>query len=691
MGWHRRRRRGDPRSLRLEHVGPLPLPYVLLWPETGLSMRADHALPTQTGMPVFQTSGHIATFGNDAIALRWTHENERLAGLSLIDCERKRTLLIVAPFTLTLADGTTTDLSGLRVVAPVSDVALEPNPDASRLGERIAGRRASVSLVDTDGRLKVQWSVEQREGSRYLRVQLAVAALLQDEAITAVSLLQTRAAGAKASSERKGTPVIAGNFYLGFEHPLATSQIDGDSLGFTLHRALPLPKNRTLVYSAVAGVACDGQIRRDFGIYLERERARPYRPFLHYNSWGDIGYLTPYTQEQALERIDTIGRELHTARGVQIDSLLFDDGWDDLGGGWQFSNAFPHGFVPLRDAAARFGAAPGIWLSPWGGYGTPKQERVARGRAAGYEVIDNGLALSGPAYYRRFHQVVMDLLGKGGVNQFKFDGTGNADRVFPGSLFDSDWDAAIQLIGDIRAAKPETFINLSTGTHPSPFWLLHVDSIWRGGSDDGLAGSGTNRERWITYRDTQTYHNVVERSLLFPLNSLMLHGILYAQCNPRLNTSAGDAFAHEVWSYFGTGTQLQELYITPALLAEHDWDVLARAALWARENGDILRDSHWIGGAPDERAAYGWAAWAPHKAIVTLRNPASRTQRFTLDLRRQLELPDGAVARFELRSVGHAGASGIPARLDADVPRAVQLAPFEVLTLELLPVAAAKR
>ncbi|MGF6639671.1 enterotoxin [Paraburkholderia sp. MM6662-R1] len=654
-------------------------------------MRANHASPTQTGMPVLQTTGHISSFGNDAIALRWTNEDKRLAGFSLIDCERKRTLRVVAPFTLTLADGTTIGLAELRVVAPVSDAALEPNPHASRLGERIAGRRASVSLVDTHGHLKVQWSVEQREGSRYLRVQLAITALLQDEAIAAVSLLKTRAPGARASSERKGTPVIAGNFYLGFEHPLATSQVKGDSLSFMLHRALPLEKNRTLVYSAVAGVASDGQVRRDFGIYLERERARPYRPFLHYNSWGDIGYLTPYTQEQALERIATIGHELHTARGVQIDSLLFDDGWDDLGGGWHFSKAFPHGFVPLRDAAARFGAAPGIWLSPWGGYGAPKQERVTRGRAAGYEVIDNGLALSGPTYYRRFHEVVMDLLDKGGVNHFKFDGTGNADRVFPGSLFDSDWDAAIQLIEDIRAAKPEIFINLTTGTHPSPFWLRHVDSIWRGGSDDGLAGSGTNRERWITYRDTQTYHNVVERSPLFPLNSLMLHGILYAQCNPRLNASAGDAFSNEVWSYFGTGTQLQELYITPALLGEHDWDVLARAARWARENGDILRDSHWIGGAPDEQAAYGWAAWAPHKAIVTLRNPHSRTQRFTLELRRQLELPDNAVARFESRSLGRAGDSGIPAQLDADLSQAVQLAPFEVLTLELLPVAAAKR
>ncbi len=654
-------------------------------------MRANHALPTQTGMPVFQTTGRISTLGNDAIALRWTNEDERLAGFSLIDCERKRTLPIVAPFTLTLADGTTTGLAALRVVAPASDGALEPAPLASRLGERIAGRRVSVSLVDAHGRLKVQWSVEQREGSRYLRVQLAITALLQDEAISAVSLLQMRAAGAKASSERNGTPVIAGNFYLGFEHPLATSQVDGHSFSFMLHRALPLEKDRTLVYSAVAGVASDGQIRRDFGIYLERERARPYRPFLHYNSWGDIGYLTPYTQEQALERIGTIGHELRTARGVQIDSFLFDDGWDDLGGGWRFSNAFPHGFVALRDAAARFGAAPGIWLSPWGGYGMPKQERVTRGRAAGYEVIDDGLALSGPTYYRRFHEVVMDLLDKGGVNQFKFDGTGNADRVFPGSLFDSDWDAAIQLIEDIRAAKPETFVNLTTGTHPSPFWLRHVDSIWRGGSDDGLAGSGTNRERWITYRDMQTYHNVVERSPLFPLNSLMLHGVLYAQCNPRLDTSAGDAFSNEVWSYFGTGTQLQELYITPTLLGEHDWDVLARAARWARENGDILRDSHWIGGAPDEQAVYGWAAWAPQKAIVTLRNPHSSTQRFTLDLRRQLELPDGSAGRFEARSVGRAVACGIPAHLNADRPQALQLAPFEVLTLELLPVAATKR
>lgn len=67
------------------------------------------------------------------------------------------------------------------------------------------------------------------------------------------------------------------------------------------------------------------------------------------------------------------------------------------------------------------------------------------------------------------------------VNQFKFDGTGNADRVFPGSAFDSDFGAAIQLIEDLRRQKQDLFLNVTTGTTASPFWLFYADSIWRGG------------------------------------------------------------------------------------------------------------------------------------------------------------------------------------------------------------------
>jgi len=84
-------------------------------------------------------------------------------------------------------------------------------------------------------------------------------------------------------------------------------------------------------------------------------------------------------------------------------------------------------------------------------------------------------------YYQRFHDVCMEMMRTYGINQFKFDGTGNVNEVIPGSEFDSDFAAAISLIQDLRAAKPDVYINLTTGTYPSPFWLQYADSIWRGG------------------------------------------------------------------------------------------------------------------------------------------------------------------------------------------------------------------
>ena len=144
-------------------------------------------------------------------------------------------------------------------------------------------------------------------------------------------------------------------------------------------------------------------------------------------------------------------------------------------------------------------------MSPWGGYGKPKQQRIAAGRAAGYEIVDNGFALSGPKYYAAFRDTCVKFVRDYGVNQFKFDGTGNADRVVPGSEFDSDFAAAIHLIGELRALKPDLYINLTTGTYPSPFWLRYADSIWRGGEDHEFLGVGPKREQWITYRDADTY------------------------------------------------------------------------------------------------------------------------------------------------------------------------------------------
>jgi hypothetical protein len=646
---------------------------------------AKDTAPRRSGNVAMAVGKDGSSLGNEALSATWKIADGHLQDFIVTDASIDGPLKISAPFALVLADGKTIKPADMTLVGEAGKRALTANPKASRLVEHFGGQSATASFRDAEGRFRVDWQLLQRDGSAYLRELVTITALKQDEAIAEVELLKAdEVAGATVYGDVKGSPIIFGRYYFGFENPLSDSEARGAHAKLSLKRSLPLRKGQSIEYSAVIGVSHEGQLRRDFGVYVERERAHPYRPFLHYNSWYDIGYFTPYTQEQALDRIKTFGEELSVKRGVKLDSFLFDDGWDDRSGSWHFSKDFPHGFVPLKDAAAKYGAAPGVWLSPWGGYSKPKEERVANGRAAGYEIIDDGLALSGPRYYARFHDAVMELLTKNGINQFKFDGTGNADKVFPGSRFDSDFAAAIELIDDIRAAKPDTFINLTTGTYPSPFWLRYADSIWRDGEDDDLAGVGTNRERWITYRDEQTYRNVVQRGPLYPLNSLMLHGIIYAQMNKRLNMDPGHDFANEVHSYFASGTQLQEMYITPKLLSDEDWSVLAAAARWSRENAAVLRDTHWVGGDPGRLDVYGWAAWTPQKAILTLRNPDAKAQIAIVDLGRQLELPAGSTRRYAARVVWGGGEA---THFDADHPATLTLAPFQVLTFELTPEA----
>ena len=91
----------------------------------------------------------------------------------------------------------------------------------------------------------------------------------------------------------------------------------------------------------------------------------------------------------------------------------------------------------------------------------------------------------------------------------------------------------------------------------------------------------------MTYRDAETYDNVVTKGPLYPLNSLMLHGIIYATNAAQMHGMSDADFAVQAREFFGNGTQLQEMYITPKLLDQQNWDDLAEAAKWARANADV--------------------------------------------------------------------------------------------------------
>jgi len=639
------------------------------------------------GRARFLAQGGQLVLANDAVAATWSADGGSFKALGFDD-RRNNTHLALAPdaFLLRLGDGTVLRSSEMRLSGTPRVERLTGDPGASRLAERSGGQTVQIVLTDPAGRLEVTWRGVLRDGSAYVRQEVVLRAAAGEVAVSEIALVDIDLPGAITDGYVRGSPIIAGNLYLGFEHPLSQSAVGGSRARSALPRELPIRPGTAPEYSSVIGTTRPGQFRRDFLTYVERERAHPYRTFLHYNSWYDIGYGNSFGEAEALAVIEAYGQELHVKRGVTLDSFLFDDGWDDHQSLWHFNSGFPRGFTPLKEATARYASHPGAWMSPWGGYGQARQERLQYGKEQGFETNQGGFALSGPKYYARFREVCLDMIRTYGINQFKFDGTGNVRNAIPGSQFDSDFDAMIHLIGELRAEKPDLYVNLTTGTFPSPFWLRYADSIWRGGSDDDYAGVGTDRQRWITYRDGDTFQNVAGRGPLFPLNSLMLHGLIYAKQAEQLHGDPGNDFNSEIRAYFGTGTQLQEMYVTPALLTQDNWDVLAESAKWARENAATLVDTHWVGGDPSELEPYGHAAWSPERGILVLRNPANVPQALTLDVARAFELPAGASETYAARSPWAADRGKMPLRLQAGVPQEFALQPFEVLTLEAAPV-----
>ncbi len=529
--------------------------------------------------------------------------------------------------------------------------------------------------------LSVRYRLAVIDNENYARAELQLTATDADADVSQIDLLHLAGKGLHVEGKTPGSPVISNSLFAGLEHPMSESAAKAGIASCSIKRLLPIRKGSTVTYTAVIGVAAQAQMRRAFLNYVESERPRPYQPFLHYNSWYDIGYFTPYDQKDCIDRIDKFGKALVQDRKVKVASYLFDDGWDNYQSAWEFHKGFPNGFLPVRDEAAKYGGGPGVWLSPWGGYGGPRKQRLEWGKAHGYEVDSQGYALSGPKYYKRFHDVTLDFVTRQGINQFKFDGTGSPDKHYPGSQFDSDFDAAISLIKDLRKAKQGLFINLTTGTWPSPFWLQYADSIWRGGSDHSFAGVGSYRQQWITYRDSDTYHGIVQRGPLFPINSLMLHGLIFAQHAQHLSDDPKNDFRDEIRDYFGCGTQLQEMYITPDLMTKDNWDDLAESAKWSQANADVMKDVHWIGGDPNLLEVYGWAAWSKDKSIITLRNPSDQQQAFSVDIASVLELPPGSPIRYQASSPYSDEKQTF--QFTVGQSQVIDLQPFQVLTLEL--------
>ena len=604
-------------------------------------------------------------------------------------------------FKILLGDGSTVAASGMKL-EDVKIVTLGEDPSAATASLRYAGKALEARF--TYGDLSITWRAVLRDGSHYLRTEMDIKAARDQsmKGIVAMNYLVAKNSAYTAPEvvgNTRGAILASNHIFAGLETPMGLNSCKDEGNATHIEglwrRNTTLKAGKTWNISSVVGLVAPNQLRRSFLAYSERERAVAWRPYPVYISWYELNidrnnapapsYKGNMTVEQCADVVSHWKTHFYDKYQMAPKAFVWDDGWDQYGT-WTFNPNFPNGFDEPANEAKKMGTGIGAWLGPVGGYGQSGEYRRAYWRSKG------GMQLSNEDYYNFFIRCCTNMIDRYDFRFFKFDGiSAQASAIGPdeGTRGEENAEAIISIERAVRQKRPDIFLNTTVGTWASPFWFHFTDAVWRQEGDYGEAGDqGTDRERWITYRDRLVYQNFIQRSPVCPINTLMTHGFILSRWGAVSKNMDYDGIVREMRCAFACGSGMVELYNDYKLMDEIKdnqgnagalWKDLAECIKWQQEQADVLPDAHWVGGNPwDGKKAnvYGWAAWNGKKSVLTLRNPSTSAQSFTTTLREALEIPSYVRGKITLtHAFSQAELQGMPINkpIDIDTPLTLNL------------------
>lgn len=604
-------------------------------------------------------------------------------------------------FKVLLGDGKIVTASEMKL-EDVKMVTLAENPSAATASLRYAGKALEARFTYEE--LSIVWRAVLRNGSHYLRTEMDIQAAkdLPMKGIVAMNYLVAKNSAYTAPEvvgNTRGAILASNHIFAGLETPMGlnSSKDEGNATHIEglWRRNTTLKAGKTWNISSVVGLVAPKQLRRSFLAYSERERAVAWRPYPVYISWYELNidrnnaqapsYKGNMTVEQCADVVSHWKTHFYDKYQMAPKAFVWDDGWDQYGT-WTFNPNFPNGFDEPANEAKKMGTGIGAWLGPVGGYGQSGEYRRAYWRSKG------GMQLSNEDYYNFFIRCCTNMIDRYDFRFFKFDGiSAQASAIGPdeGTRGEENAEAIISIERAVRQKRPDIFLNTTVGTWASPFWFHFTDAVWRQEGDYGEAGDqGTDRERWITYRDRLVYQNFIQRSPVCPINTLMTHGFILSRWGAVSKNMDYDGIVREMRCAFACGSGMVELYNDYKLMDEIKdnqgnagalWKDLAECIKWQQEQADVLPDAHWVGGNPwDGKKAnvYGWAAWNGKKSVLTLRNPSTSAQTFTTTLREALDIPAYVRGKITLtHAFNQAELDGMPINkaIDIDTPLVLNL------------------
>ena len=604
-------------------------------------------------------------------------------------------------FKVLLGDGKIITASEMKL-EDVKMATLAENPSAATASLRYAGKALEARFTYEE--LSIVWRAVLRNGSHYLRTEMDIQAAkdLPMMGIVAMNYLVAKNSAYTAPEvvgNTRGAILASNHIFAGLETPMGLNSCKDEGNATHIEglwrRNTTLKAGKTWNISSVVGLVAPKQLRRSFLAYSERERAVAWRPYPVYISWYELNidrnnaqapsYKGNMTVEQCADVVSHWKTHFYDKYQMAPKAFVWDDGWDQYGT-WAFNPNFPNGFDEPANEAKKMGTGIGAWLGPVGGYGQSGEYRRAYWRSKG------GMQLSNEDYYNFFIRCCTNMIDRYDFRFFKFDGiSAQASAIGPdeGTRGEENAEAIISIERAVRQKRPDIFLNTTVGTWASPFWFHFTDAVWRQEGDYGEAGDqGTDRERWITYRDRLVYQNFIQRSPVCPINTLMTHGFILSRWGAVSKNMDYDGIVREMRCAFACGSGMVELYNDYKLMDEIKdnqgnagalWKDLAECIKWQQEQADVLPDAHWVGGNPwDGKKAnvYGWAAWNGKKSVLTLRNPSTSAQTFTTTLREALDIPAYVRGKITLtHAFNQAELDGMPINkaIDIDTPLVLNL------------------
>ena len=257
---------------------------------------------------------------NRVLACRWTLDGGHLRPDRVTDKLSGKTLALGGEcFAFLVArspspEAQVVKASELKLAGAPRMVEVKADPQSRRLADRFAGREIAVAMATPDGKVAVQWRAVLRDGANYVRQHVQIRAKAEPVELRDLVLLELSAPGAEVAGSVDGSPVVAGNFFLAYEHPMSRSTVqpaDGEGATVAFRSAkeagsgsekkrnfrgakgdcgvvrcgypysVAVMPEAPVEHTLAIGVVPEGQLRRGFLYYLERERTQPYRTFLH--------------------------------------------------------------------------------------------------------------------------------------------------------------------------------------------------------------------------------------------------------------------------------------------------------------------------------------------------------------------------------------------------------------------------